>query len=222
MPKFVDHDTRRNEIVGAAWRVIQREGLEGTTIRAIAAEAGASTAIVTHYFRDKKDILKSALRMSQSRIARRRKEALKGLAGLEALEASLAESLPLDDDRRLELHIEVSFWARAISDEESATEHLRSHDTWRAAIASSVQECVELGEIGPCDVLEVADTLVALVDGLGVDALMHPERLPPERQRLVVRRELERLRTSTDHEDPVRESRRRRVAGARTRVDDAG
>ena len=134
----------------------------------------------------------------------------------------LSESLPLDDDRRLELHIEVSFWARAISDEESATEHLRSHDTWRAAIASSVRECVELGEIGPCDVLEVADTLVALVDGLGVDALMHPERLPAERQRLVVRRELERLRTSTDHENPVRESRRRRVAGARTRVDDAG
>jgi len=204
MPKFVDHSARRDEIVAAAWRVIQREGLEGATIRAIAAEAGASTAIVTHYFQDKKDILKSALRMSQGRIARRRKEALKGLAGIEALEACLAESLPLDDDRRLELHIEISFWARAISDEESATEHLRSHDGWRAVIASLVQECIDLGQISPCDVPEVADTLVALVDGLGVDALMHPERLPPERQRLVVRSELGRLRAPAEQRESVR------------------
>lgn len=208
MPKFVDHNQRRDEIVDAAWRVIQREGLEGTTIRAIAAEAGASTAIVTHYFRDKKDILKTALRRSQARIARRRKETLKGLVGLEALEAALAESLPLDEDRRLELHIEVSFWARAISDKESATEHLRSHDSWRAFIRSLLEECVQLGEIGPCDVLELADTLVALVDGLGVDALMHPERLPSERQRRIVRDELQRLRSPVETSDDARRPRR--------------
>lgn len=204
MPKFVDHNQRRDEIVDAAWRVIQREGLEGTTIRAIAAEAGASTAIVTHYFRDKKDILKTALRRSQARIARRRKETLKGLVGLEALEAALAESLPLDEDRRLELHIEVSFWARAISDKESATEHLRSHDSWRGFIRSLLEECVQLGEIGPCDVLELADTLVALIDGLGVDALMHPERLPAERQRRIVRDELQRLRSPVETSDGTR------------------
>jgi hypothetical protein len=37
-----------------------------------------------------------------------------------------------------------------------------------------------------------------------------------------VRRELERLRTSIEHEDPVGESRRRQVHPGQKRVDDAG
>ena len=40
MPKVVDPKERRDEVLAAAWRVIQRDGLKGATIRAIAAEVG--------------------------------------------------------------------------------------------------------------------------------------------------------------------------------------
>jgi len=194
MPKFVDHDARRVEIVNAASRVIEREGLEGLTIRVIAAEAGASTAIVTHYFQHKEEILNTASRMSQSRIAARRAEIVKGLHGIQALEAVLAESLPLDVDRKLELHIEISFWARVISDETSRAQHLKSQDHWRAAIAGFVQEAMDGGEIDPHqDVIEVAEGLMAFVDGMGVEALMHPNRLPPSRQLQLLRNQIGRL-----------------------------
>jgi AcrR family transcriptional regulator len=42
---------RRIEVAKAAWQVIIREGLDRTSMRAIAQELGSSTGVVTHYFR---------------------------------------------------------------------------------------------------------------------------------------------------------------------------
>ena len=58
LPKIVDHEVRRQELVEAAWRVINRIGLERTTIREIATESGCSTGALAHYFRTKDDILR--------------------------------------------------------------------------------------------------------------------------------------------------------------------
>jgi len=57
MPKIVDWDARRDEILAATWRVIARDGIARATIRAIAREAGCSRGILAHYFDDKADIL---------------------------------------------------------------------------------------------------------------------------------------------------------------------
>ena len=66
MPKIVDWDARRDEILSATWRVIARDGIAKATIRAIAREAKCSPGILAHYFDDKAYILGSALLMSQS------------------------------------------------------------------------------------------------------------------------------------------------------------
>ena len=71
MPKIVDWDARRDEILSATWRVIARDGISGATIRAIAREANCSRGILAHYFDDKADILGSALVMSHRRVVAR-------------------------------------------------------------------------------------------------------------------------------------------------------
>jgi AcrR family transcriptional regulator len=48
MPRVVNHKERREEIVEAAWRVIEREGLAGADLREIAREAGYTTGVITH------------------------------------------------------------------------------------------------------------------------------------------------------------------------------
>ncbi len=55
------YDDRRLEVAQAAWRVIVREGLDRTSMRAIAQELGSSTGVVTHYFRDKEELILFAL-----------------------------------------------------------------------------------------------------------------------------------------------------------------
>ena len=71
MPKIVDWDERRDEILSATWRVIARDGITGATIRAIAKEANCSRGILGHYFDDKADILGSALVLSHRRVGTR-------------------------------------------------------------------------------------------------------------------------------------------------------
>ena len=114
MPKIVDWDARRDEILSATWRVIARDGIARATIRAIAREAGCSRGILAHYFDDKADILGSALVMSHRRVVARMEARAAGLTGLGALRVIMLEALPLDSERDLEAQIEISFWGRAL------------------------------------------------------------------------------------------------------------
>src|ERR1700752_2674735 len=112
MPKIVNWDDRRDEILSATWRVIARDGIARATIRAIAREASCSPGILAHYFDDKADILGSALLMSHRRVAARMDAGTAGVSGLDALRVVMLEALPLDERRDLEAQIEISFWGR--------------------------------------------------------------------------------------------------------------
>src|ERR1700749_1089996 len=114
MPKIVDWDARRDEILSATWRVIARDGIARATIRAIPREAGCSRGILAHYFDDKADILGSALLMSHRRVVARMQARAGGLTGLGALRGVMTEALALERGRDLEAQIEISFWGRAL------------------------------------------------------------------------------------------------------------
>jgi AcrR family transcriptional regulator len=114
MPKDVDHDERREELLEAVWRVVSRDGIERATIRVIAKETGWSSGVLAHYFADKDDIIESALRLMYERIAARWDEKLAGLGGLRALHELVLDNLPLDDERELETKFLMNYWSREI------------------------------------------------------------------------------------------------------------
>ena len=60
MPKLKKEylDSRKKEIIGAAWMSFMEKGYEKTTIREIAKRMGASTGIIYNYFKSKEEILK--------------------------------------------------------------------------------------------------------------------------------------------------------------------
>ena len=62
MPLRSISDIRRRELRAAAFRVLQREGVSGTTLEKVAAEAGASKGIVLHYFRSKAELFEQVMR----------------------------------------------------------------------------------------------------------------------------------------------------------------
>lgn len=53
----LDYDERRTEIAAVTVDIIAREGLAAATIRRIAAEAGSSTAPISHLFDNKTELL---------------------------------------------------------------------------------------------------------------------------------------------------------------------
>jgi AcrR family transcriptional regulator len=183
MPKIVDWDERRDEILSATWRVIARDGIAGATIRAIAREARCSPGILAHYFDDKDDILGSALLHSHRRVGARMTEAAAGLAGLAALRAVMLEALPLDDRRDLEAQIEISFWGRALGNPDLRELQHTEFERLCSRLRGHLQEAVRLGELPPdADLSLATHQLVVLIDGLSAERVLYSGRVTPERQ----------------------------------------
>ena len=58
MPKIVDADAVRNELLSKAAVLFARRGYGSLTIREIATEAGVSTGTLYHYFKGKEDLFR--------------------------------------------------------------------------------------------------------------------------------------------------------------------
>ncbi|MEV6985150.1 TetR/AcrR family transcriptional regulator [Sphaerisporangium sp. NPDC051017] len=196
MPKIVDHEGRREEVVDAARRVILREGIEAATTRAIAKEAGYSNGVLTHYFADKDDILLSALRASHRHIVRRLKDKLAGRTGLSALRELLLDNLPLDEERARETALEVGFWGRSLAGGTLLEVQREEAAELRHLVRALLDAAAAAGEIAVGEDLDdVAERLLALVDGLSAHRLLYPDRVSPETLRRLMTAELDRLAT---------------------------
>ncbi|MFI6799632.1 TetR/AcrR family transcriptional regulator [Streptosporangium canum] len=198
MPKIVDHGERREEVVEAARRIILREGIEAATTRAIAKEAGYSNGVLTHYFADKDDIMLSALRSSHRRIVERLRGKLAGRGGLAALRELLLDNLPLDDERTRESGLEIGFWSRSLTSPAMLEAQRAEAGELRYLVRSLLGAAAEAGEITTGEDLDdVAERLLALVDGLSVRSLLYPDRLGAERLERLLGAELDRLQTTS-------------------------
>jgi AcrR family transcriptional regulator len=183
MPKIVDWDARRDEILSATWRVIARDGIAKATIREIAREAGCSRGILAHYFDDKADILGSALVMSHRRVAARMDARAAGLAGLAALRVIMLEALPLDARRDLEAQIEISFWGRALGTAELRDLQHSEFERLCSRLRRHLSEANDRGELADGVDLDLAThQLVVLIDGISAERVLYPGRVAPARQ----------------------------------------
>lgn len=195
MPKVVDHEQRRTEVAAAARSAIADRGLDGATVRDIAAAAGVSTGVLAHYFRDKDELLLQALRDSYAAAAGRMLRAGRRNPGLEAVRGMLEEELPLDDAGRTELRVWLAFWGRAAFNPALADEQAAGCRVWRKLIEEAIRVGIEDGSVrADAEPAEEAEALMAFVDGLGLQATLEPGRLPAERQRELLDLQLRRLR----------------------------
>lgn len=195
MPKIVDHDARRAAIAEALWRLVERDGMEAVTMRAVAREAGWSTGVVAHYFADMDALTTHSFAQVQRTMADRAARAHARAATPRAgVRAALAQALPLDRARRREAsvwfgHLERARHSRAVG--AVARTHYR---TWRTAL--SAQTTAAWPHLADPD--DVADELIALVDGIAVRALAMPRALPRAVQLRMLDRALARIDTAAD------------------------
>jgi len=194
MPKKVDHEARREELVRAAWRVIADRGIDEVTIREIARESGYSSGVLAHYFENKDDLLAHALRLSHQQIFKRYEAELEAPSSADALRAVLFDNLPLEGQRDLETRIEMSFWARSLRNEALKQIQHDESEEQRALLGGLIEDAQEEGAISADHDRElVLDLLGALIDGISLHALLYPDRLPPVRQQRVMEFALEML-----------------------------
>ncbi|MGN6404234.1 TetR/AcrR family transcriptional regulator [Sinomonas sp.] len=176
MPKIVDHDQRRVELVDATWRIIAEKGLDGATMRDIAAEAGFANGALKPYFPSKDRLLDFAFEHIFAQTNRRMEAATAGLTGREALRTYCHEILPLDDERRNEARVAIAFWQKAMQDPAKAAVHERSMEQWREALGRLL---VEAGH-GGADLVTAVGAIMDLVLGAQITATLSPAHHSPQ------------------------------------------
>ncbi|WP_030266190.1 TetR/AcrR family transcriptional regulator [Streptomyces sp. NRRL B-24484] len=185
-PARGDHDARRRDVSEAVWRVLADRGFGGLTLRAVAAEMGASTGLLTHYFPNKRALVAHALEVLDRRTAARPRPAAESTApagGLPMLRAVLLDVLPLDAASAADNRIWVGSWDAALADGGLAEEHAGRYRRSRRRMAELVADAQRLGELPAGRTPEeIAAAAQSFVLGLVVQALFAPEEFPAERQ----------------------------------------
>lgn len=175
VPKIVDHDQRRLELVDATWRIIARLGIEGATMREIAIEAGFANGALKPYFPTKDLLLAFAFAHVFNRTNDRIANVTSGKSGLQALRVFCTEVLPLDEERINEARIVIPFWQKALNDPEKASLHSSSMDQWHAAIREFARQARANGDIGaPISDAAIADHLLNMLLGAQITAALSP------------------------------------------------
>jgi AcrR family transcriptional regulator len=183
MPRVVDVEQRRAELLDATARLIARSGIGAATMRAVAAEAGWTTGALTHYFADKRELLLHTFRASlEHRRARRVAFTDDPHA---ALRDSLEGALPLDEDRRRHWMVTIAFCAQAAGDPSLAAAQRDAYREFRARVTALVTSCGLAST--ESDPLAVAERMIAVADGIAIQALFDPESWPADRQLATLR-----------------------------------
>jgi AcrR family transcriptional regulator len=184
MPKVVDHEQRRDELAAAVWRLAAREGLEAVTVRGVAEEAGCSTGALVHYFSDKEELLLFAFRTVADRVGRRLAASEERTSDpLELARATLAEGLPRDRERQEEVRVWFAFLGLALTRPALARAQRVTYRAWRDRVAEHLRSAQEAGALrADVDCATVAAALVALVDGVAVQAMFEPRRFSAAHQ----------------------------------------
>lgn len=171
MPALVDHESRRQQIARIATAIISRIGLDAVTMRQIAAEAGFSTTIVTHYFASKRELLLYTYRSSALDAQRRVDEVL--AVDPCDLQGSVEALLPLDPVRLGEWKVYFAFWQMALVDPDFAAEQRAQADNARSILRRVLETRINAGcsHVGLDVVDTVARRLLVQILGIAIHSL---------------------------------------------------
>jgi AcrR family transcriptional regulator len=194
----MSNEDRRIEVAKAAWKVIVREGLDRTSMRAIAQELGSSTGVVTHYFRDKEELILFALEQVFKDVIEVMRACAKTQGGVDRLEQMIFAALPLEATDGDDWKVWLAFLGYSVGRKHLVREHQKRYDLLRQIICQELADLQTANLIGAdLDLILEANSLIALVDGIGSGIVICPGQFSAEQQKYLVRRHIDTLLVSS-------------------------
>jgi AcrR family transcriptional regulator len=178
----------RDRILDAACDLIASDGIDDVRIARVAQRAGASTALVHHYFSTREELLEQALLHSFELAGDERfgEDPAKVGAPTERMAYVIRSCLPAPGVQEREWVLWVELWLRAVREPAFQPVAARLYQRYRAWIEDVVSAGVAAGEFTASDPGAVADHAMALLDGVGVRALLRDPMMDLERARRMV------------------------------------
>lgn len=187
MGRFLDADGRRRAVAEAAWRVLLRDGITALSVRNVAAEAGLPPSSLRYTFPTQAQVRDAAVELLLARLVERAQQAATDASGVAGARAMLLELLPLDDERRGEMEVTLSFQALAVSDPEIRRAYGRLNDVLRDV---SDRAMALIGQSSAA-----SELTVAVIDGIALHLLRDTRADAAQRARATLDYHLELLTT---------------------------
>ncbi|TDL38132.1 TetR/AcrR family transcriptional regulator [Kocuria rosea] len=183
MPKVVNHEARRREIIDVVWRLIATDGLEAVTTRRIAEASGYANGVLLYYFKNKDEVITAAFEYVFDATNARVDAICPDRYGLPGLRMLCLEVMPLDHTRYLEARIVIAFWQQALSSPERSVLFRERMLQWREEMSTRLEQARIDGDVSAdVDIAATVDELMAMLMGLQALAVLTPEDTTPERQ----------------------------------------
>jgi AcrR family transcriptional regulator len=170
----------RERILEAACDLVAAEGIDDVRIARVAMRAGASTALVHHYFSTREELLEQALMHSfeQAGEGRFAETEAAGRSATAGLALAIDECLPVPGRAERDWVLWVELWLRAAREPELRPLAAKLYERYREWMVGVIEAGVQSGEFeAPADVGELADRAMAMLDGLGLRALLRDPKM---------------------------------------------
>ncbi|MEC3914655.1 TetR/AcrR family transcriptional regulator [Nocardia sp. CDC160] len=180
----VETTDRRYQLLERLADAIAETGIEGVSIRDLAARAGVSIGTVQYNFSTKTELLLAAWHHVRHQAALRfTRSDLAALPPNEQL-LSLTELLlpPTAEDRLA--RVWLALVARAAHDPQIAALH---REQWRETEDLLARVLTHAAPAREDESRDTATELLALLDGLAISVITEPDRVSPERARRIAR-----------------------------------
>jgi AcrR family transcriptional regulator len=185
---------RRDQILAAACDVIAEIGFKSFRVADVAKRVGMSTGIIHYYFETKRDLAHAAFEYNFDRSLARRTPLLEEPQGArERLHAFVGSYLPAQEDTVKAWRIWAELWVEALHDPDLQELNERVYGEWRRFVAAIIRDGQDAGEFIEADPVLEANMLIAMIDGLALQALLNSRSLTLARMRQVCDHQLRRL-----------------------------
>jgi AcrR family transcriptional regulator len=169
-------EAARERVLRSALRAIAANGFQGSSLAAIAADAGLTTAGLLHHFPSKEQLLVAVL-AERDRLDGARFQ-LGGFRGLAALDR-LIELVQHNTMVPGLVQAYTVLMGESVGEDHPARDWFRDrYPRRRANIAAAIRAGIDAGEIRPdldCDA--IAAEIIAMMDGLQVQWVLNPDQV---------------------------------------------
>lgn len=187
MPKVTEEHraARREQIVAATLRCVEREGFHKTTMAAVIRESGLSAGAVYLYFKSKQDLIRAIAELAVSGVA----GVVSDLAAAEdpvspdvAMTRATGRMVELSDELGVEMpRIAMQAWAEAARDDDVMTILRGQAEQIRGAWESYAVRAVATGRLpATADPVRVSRVLMGLLPGFILQRMVFGDVEPAE------------------------------------------
>ncbi|MCI4589604.1 transcriptional regulator BetI [Sphingobium sp. BYY-5] len=179
-------DVRRQALIEATARCLAEKGVGGTSVRAICAQAGVSSGLLTHYFDGVDALILATYADVGARVSAALDAAVEAAGDdpCDRLRACLQANFQppvLDPDL---LATWIAFWSLVKSDPKIAAIHAEVYGASRAQLAGLLRAAAPA--LTPAKTRIAAISLTALVDGLWLELCLDRSTFSPEEAQAMV------------------------------------